>query len=83
MDPKLLLRGHDDPTKVELFDDKFNEADMQQMADTIIQVMIKRKRGQALSRQSSSSKKSESHEEHIDTVSLTDSTVSPSSSPRK
>lgn len=39
--PKAFTKGeYDDPTRVELLDDKFNEADMQQMADTVIDAMV-------------------------------------------
>ena len=39
--PTAFTRGeYDDPTRVELLDDKFNESDMQQMADTIIRAMV-------------------------------------------
>lgn len=39
--PKAFTKGeYDDPTKVVLLDDKFNESDMQQMADTIVQAMV-------------------------------------------
>lgn len=39
--PKEFTKGeYDDPTRVELLDDKFNEADMQTMADTIVKAMI-------------------------------------------
>ena len=39
--PKAFTKGeYDDPTRVELLDDKFNEADMQQMSDTIIKAMV-------------------------------------------
>lgn len=39
--PKAFTKGeYDDPTRVELLDDKFNEADMQQMADTVIKAMV-------------------------------------------
>lgn len=39
--PKAFTKGeYDDPTQVRLLDDKFNEADMQQMADTTIQAMV-------------------------------------------
>lgn len=31
---------YDDPSRVELLDDRFNEADMQQMADTIVTAMV-------------------------------------------
>ncbi|MBI3542279.1 MAG: penicillin-binding protein activator LpoB [Deltaproteobacteria bacterium] len=38
--PKAFTKGeYDDPTRVELLDDKFNESDMQQMADTTIKAM--------------------------------------------
>jgi penicillin-binding protein activator len=39
--PKAFTKGdYDDPTRVELLDDKFNEADMQQMAETIVKAMV-------------------------------------------
>lgn len=39
--PKAYTKGeYDDPERVELLDDKFNEADMQQMADTIVKAMV-------------------------------------------
>jgi len=39
--PKAFSKGeYDDPSRVELLDDKFNEADMQQMADTVIRSMV-------------------------------------------
>ena len=39
--PKQFTKGeYDDPTRVELLDDKFNEADMQQMADTIVKAVV-------------------------------------------
>ncbi len=35
--PKAFTKGeYDDPNRVELLDDKYNEADMQQMAETIV-----------------------------------------------
>ncbi len=38
--PKAFTKGdYDDPNRVELLDDKFNEADMQQMADTTVKAM--------------------------------------------
>lgn len=38
---KAFTKGsYDDPTRVELLDDKFNEADMQQMADSVIKSMV-------------------------------------------
>lgn len=73
--PKAFTKGeYDDPTRVELLDDKFNEADMQQMAEKTIRsmaacayvanapkppvVIVERVQNRT--------------EEHIDTVSLTD-----------
>ncbi|MBN22171.1 MAG: penicillin-binding protein activator LpoB [Bdellovibrionaceae bacterium] len=39
--PKAFTKGdYDDPTRVELLDDKFNEADMQQMADTTVRAIV-------------------------------------------
>src|SRR5689334_22069728 len=39
--PRAFTKGeYDDPTRVELLDDRFNEADMQQMADTIVRAMV-------------------------------------------
>lgn len=73
--PKAFTKGeYDDPTRVELLDDKYNEADMQQMADTVIKAMV------ACPYVANSQKppvviveKVENRtEEHIDTVSLTD-----------
>jgi uncharacterized protein (TIGR02722 family) len=38
--PRAFTKGeYDDPTRTELLDDKFNENDMQQMAETIIKAM--------------------------------------------
>lgn len=40
--PKAYTDGaYDDPNRVELLDDKFNEADMQQMAEKIVDSMLK------------------------------------------
>jgi len=40
--PKAFTDGaYDDPNRVELLDDKFNEADMQQMASTIVDAVLK------------------------------------------
>lgn len=73
--PKAFTKGeYDDPTRVELLDDKFNEADMQQMADTVIKAMV------SCSYVMNSPKPpvvivervANRTEEHIDTVSLTD-----------
>lgn len=39
--PKAFTKGaYDDPERVELLDDRFNEADMQQMADTVVRAMV-------------------------------------------
>jgi uncharacterized protein (TIGR02722 family) len=65
---------YDDPTRVELLDDKFNEADMQQMADTVIKAIV------ACGYVSNAAKPpvvvvervANRTEEHIDTVSMTD-----------
>lgn len=39
--PKAFTKGdYDDPSRVELLDDRFNEADMQQMSDTIVKAMV-------------------------------------------
>lgn len=73
--PKAFTKGeYDDPTRVELLDDKFNEADMQQMADTVIKAMV------ACNYVSNAPKPpvvivqkvQNRTEEHIDTVSMTD-----------
>jgi uncharacterized protein (TIGR02722 family) len=73
--PKAFTKGeYDDPTRVELLDDKFNESDMQQMADTVIKAMV------SCSYVVNSQKPpvvivervANRTEEHIDTVSLTD-----------
>ena len=38
---KAFTKGsYDDPTRVQLLDDKFNEADMQQMSDSVIKAMV-------------------------------------------
>lgn len=72
---KAFHKGeYDDPTRVELLDDKYNEADMQQMADTIIRAMV------ACPYVANAPKPpvvivekvQNRTEEHIDTVSLTD-----------
>lgn len=73
--PKAFTKGdYDDPTRVELLDDKFNEADMQQMADTTIKSMV------ACPYVANAHKPpvvivekvQNRTEEHIDTVSMTD-----------
>lgn len=39
--PKAFTKGeYDDPERIELLDDKYNEADMQQMAETIVSAML-------------------------------------------
>ena len=73
--PRAFTKGeYDDPTRVELLDDKFNESDMQQMADTVIKAMV------ACPYVANAPKPpvvivekvANKTEEHIDTVSLTD-----------
>ncbi len=73
--PKAFTKGeYDDPTRVELLDDKFNESDMQQMADTVIRAMV------ACGYVANAPKPpvvivervQNRTEEHIDTVSMTD-----------
>jgi uncharacterized protein (TIGR02722 family) len=73
--PKAFTKGeYDDPNRVELLDDKFNEADMQQMAKTVIDAMV----GCTYVANSPKppivivEKVANRTEEHIDTVSLTD-----------
>jgi hypothetical protein len=73
--PKAFTKGeYDDPTRVELLDDKFNEADLQQMADTIVQAMVTCDSiVQASQKPVVAVEKVQNRtEEHIDTVSLTD-----------
>ena len=73
--PRAFTKGeYDDPTRVELLDDKFNESDMQQMADTVIKAMV------SCSYVAQAQKPpvvivekvANRTQEHIDTVSLTD-----------
>lgn len=73
--PKAFTKGeYDDPTRVELLDDKFNEADMQQMADTMIKAMVacdyvaKAPKPPVVIVE----KVQNRTQEHIDTVSMTD-----------
>jgi len=73
--PKAFTKGeYDDPTRVELLDDKFNEADMQQMADTVIKAMVSC--GYVANAPKPPvvvvERVANRTEEHIDTVSLTD-----------
>lgn len=73
--PRAFTRGdYDDPSRVELLDDKFNEADMQQMADTVIRAMVACNYvAQAPKPPVVIVEKVQNRtEEHIDTVSLTD-----------
>jgi uncharacterized protein (TIGR02722 family) len=73
--PKAFTKGnYDDPTRVELLDDKFNEADMQQMADTVIKDMVACDYvGKAPKPPVVIVEKVQNRtEEHIDTVSMTD-----------
>ncbi len=73
--PKAFTKGeYDDPTRIELLDDKFNESDMQQMADTVIKSMM------ACAYIANAQKPpvvivervANRTQEHIDTLSLTD-----------
>lgn len=73
--PKAFTKGdYDDPTRVELLDDKFNEADMQQMADTVIKAMVacpyvaKAEKPPVVMVERVQNRT----QEHIDTVSMTD-----------
>lgn len=73
--PKAFTKGdYDDPERVELLDDKFNEADMQQMADTTIKAMVacpyvaKAEKPPVVVVE----KVQNRTEEHIDTVAMTD-----------
>jgi len=73
--PKAFTKGeYDDPQRVALLDDKFNEADMQQMADTIVQAMIacESVANAAQKPVVAVEKVANRTEEHIDTTSLTD-----------
>ncbi len=73
--PKAFTKGeYDDPTRVELLDDKFNEADMQQMADTVIKAMVACNYVANAPKQPVVivEKVQNRTEEHIDTVSMTD-----------
>ena len=73
--PRAFTKGeYDDPERVELLDDKFNEADMQQMADTTVRAMVacpyvaKAEKPPVVIVQ----KVQNRTEEHIDTVAMTD-----------
>ena len=73
--PRAFTKGeYDDPERVELLDDKFNEADMQQMADTTVRAMVacpyvaKAEKPPVVIVQRVQNRT----EEHIDTVAMTD-----------
>lgn len=73
--PRAFTKGeYDDPSRVELLDDKFNESDMQQMAETIVKAMVacdyvaKAQKSPIVIVE----KVQNRTEEHIDTVSMTD-----------
>ncbi len=73
--PKAFTKGeYDDPNRVELLDDKFNEADLQQMAKTITEAMLScpdilaLKKPPVVIMETVQNKT----EEHIDMTSLTD-----------
>lgn len=73
--PKAFTKGeYDDPTRVELLDDTFNEADMQQMADTTVKSIaacdsvVKRAKPPVVIVESVQNRT----EEHIDMKSMTD-----------
>jgi len=73
--PKAFTKGeYDDPTRVELLDDKFNESDMQQMAETVIKAMVSC--GYVANAPKPPvvivERVQNRTEEHIDTVSMTD-----------
>src|SRR6476646_2911160 len=73
--PKAFTKGeYDDPPRVELLDDKFNEADMQQMADAVIKSMVACKYVSNAQQPPIVivEKVQNRTEEHIDTVSMTD-----------
>ena len=73
--PKAFTKGeYDNPERVALLDDKFNEADMQQMADTVVQAIIKCDVVVNAAQRPvvAVEKVLNRTEEHIDTTSLTD-----------
>lgn len=73
--PKAFTKGeYDDPTKVTLLDDKFNEADMQQMAETVVNAMVACPAIKELAKPPVVivEKVQNRTEEHIDMVSMTD-----------
>ena len=73
--PKAFTKGeYDDPQRQALLDDKFNESDMQQMAETMIQAMTQCDSVIHASQRPvvAVEKVQNRTEEHIDTSSLTD-----------
>lgn len=73
--PKVYTKGdYDDPNRIDLLNDKFNEADMQQMADTIVEAMLSCPdvKGAKTPPTVALAKVANRTEEHIDTDSLTD-----------
>ncbi|MFZ9594937.1 MAG: penicillin-binding protein activator LpoB [Bdellovibrionia bacterium] len=73
--PTAFIKGeYDDPTRVELLDDQFNEADLQQMAETVVKAMVScpyvlgAKKPPVVQVE----KVANRTQEHIDTLSLTD-----------
>lgn len=72
--PTAFTKGsYDDPTRVELLDDKFNESDMQQMAETVIRAMVACKFVANAPKPPvvTMERVANRTEEHIDTVSMT------------
>ncbi len=72
--PKAFTKGeYDDPNRVELLDDKFNEADMHSMADTIVKAVLACPEISADKRPTVIVDQVKNNtEEHIDMQSLTD-----------
>ena len=73
--PKAFTQGaYDDPTRVELLDDKYNEADMQQMSDAIVKAIVACPEIDADKRRPvvMVDQVKNNTEEHIDMTSLTD-----------
>ncbi len=73
--PKVFTKGeYDDPNRVELLDDQFNEADMQQLADSVVGAVTQCesvKNAAAPGPLVIVQKIENRTEEHLDTVSLT------------
>lgn len=73
--PKAFTKGeYDDPNRVELLDDRFNEADMQQMAKSMVDAMVGCRAIVAPTKPPVviMEKVRNDTEEHIDMVSMTD-----------